>query len=76
MIEHLVSPGSMVQFLKLTSLIQSDHPAAEAFRGAFLDYQQRCNHDVTSGECNLCEESCLRDSLDCEKSDGPKEPER
>lgn len=63
MIEHLVSPESMVQFLRLTAFIQSDHPAAEQFRAAFKAYQETCETDSAHAECPVCHGSCLREKL-------------
>ena len=51
MIEHLVSNQAMSQFVRLTALIQSDHPAAVAFRRHFEE-QQRCG--LTGESCPVC----------------------
>jgi DtxR family Mn-dependent transcriptional regulator len=61
MIEHLVSPESMMQFLRLTALLQSEHPAAAQFRAVFKDYQEKCE---TGGECPVCEGRCLKEKFD------------
>jgi DtxR family transcriptional regulator, Mn-dependent transcriptional regulator len=61
MIEHLVSPASMVQFLRLTALIQSDHPAAAQFRAVYKDYQERCE---SGGDCPVCEGRCLKEEFE------------
>ena len=61
MIEHLVSPESMVQFLRLTALIQSDEPAAERFRAAFKNYQEKCE---TGADCPVCSGTCVKGKLD------------
>jgi DtxR family Mn-dependent transcriptional regulator len=77
MIEHLVSPESMVQFLRLTALIQSDHPAAERFRAAFKEYQDTCETGVAHEECPVCHGSCLRDKLgEVDPPDMPGGPRR
>ncbi len=62
MIEHLVSPQVMVEMLRLTSFMRSDHPAATAFRAAFKASPGACSHHP-AGTCDLCGPSCLRDSL-------------
>ena len=64
MIEHLVSPGSMVRFLRLTAFLQSDHPVAEHFRAEFRDYQNRCESGTESDHCPVCHGKCLRRSLE------------
>ncbi len=64
MIEHLVSPGSMVQFLRLTALIQSDEPAAERFRAAFKSYQETCDAGDAGADCPVCRGTCVKDKLD------------
>jgi DtxR family Mn-dependent transcriptional regulator len=61
MIEHLVSPASMVQFLRLTALIQSEHPVAGQFRAAFRDYQEKCE---SGGDCPVCEGRCLTEEFE------------
>lgn len=62
MIEHLVSPSVMVELLRLTSFMRSDHQAATAFRVAFHASPAECTHHPL-GECDLCGPACLRDSL-------------
>lgn len=64
MIEHLVSPDSMVRFLRLTAFLRSDHPAAERFRAEFRDYQNRCESGTESAHCPVCHGSCLRVALE------------
>lgn len=61
MIEHLVSPDSMVQFLRLTTLLQSAHPAAVQFRTVYRDYQEKCE---SGGDCPVCEGHCLKDKFE------------
>ena len=61
MIEHLVSPASMVQFLRLTALLQSDHPSAAQFRAVYKDYQEQCE---SSGDCPVCEGRCVKDEFE------------
>lgn len=62
MIEHLVTPQVMLEMLRLTAFVRSDHPAAEAFRAAYRDSPRTCR-DHAPGSCELCGGSCLRDSL-------------
>ncbi len=77
MIEHLVSPESMVQFLRLTALIQSDDPAAERFRAAFKSYQEKCDAGSAGADCPVCQGDCVKDRLDEFESGPPaKEPGR
>jgi DtxR family Mn-dependent transcriptional regulator len=64
MIEHLVGPESMIQFLRLTAFIGSDDPAAERFRTAFHHYQHRCSSKAQARECPVCKEGhCLADTF-------------
>jgi len=57
MIEHLVSNQAMSQFVRLTALIQADHPAAMEFRRLFQE-QQRCG--ASGAACPVCGEgACL-----------------
>jgi Mn-dependent DtxR family transcriptional regulator len=62
MIEHLVSPQVMMEMLRLTSFMRSSHPEATAFRVAFRASPRACSTHAP-GECDLCGESCLRDSI-------------
>ncbi|HEV8129094.1 MAG TPA: metal-dependent transcriptional regulator [Candidatus Eisenbacteria bacterium] len=64
MIEHLVSPDSMVRFLRLTAFLRSSDPAAMKFRAEFRDYQNRCESGVESEGCPVCHGRCLRAMLD------------
>ncbi|HLQ67730.1 MAG TPA: metal-dependent transcriptional regulator [Candidatus Limnocylindrales bacterium] len=64
MIEHLVSPESMVRFLRLTAFLRSGDPAAERFRSEFRDYQNRCESGIESEHCPVCHGHCLRHALD------------
>jgi DtxR family Mn-dependent transcriptional regulator len=64
MIEHLVSPDSMVRFLRLTAFLRSDNPNAVRFRAEFRDYQNRCESGVESETCPICHGRCLRGLLD------------
>jgi DtxR family transcriptional regulator, Mn-dependent transcriptional regulator len=75
MIEHLVSPDSMVRFLRLTAFLRSDHPSAETFRSEFRDYQNRCESGTESAHCPVCHGSCLRVALEqlIDPVDGGKE---
>jgi DtxR family Mn-dependent transcriptional regulator len=59
MIEHLVSPEAMLQFLRLTALIRSDHPAAREFRDVFRNYQQSCESGTAGATCPVCKGACL-----------------
>jgi DtxR family Mn-dependent transcriptional regulator len=62
MIEHLVGPESMIQFLRLTAFIGSDDPTAERFRNAFRQYQHHCASKAAAKECPVCKEGrCLAD---------------
>jgi len=54
MIEHLVGPESMIQFLRLTAFIGSNDPKAERFREAFRAYQHRCASKQAPHECPVC----------------------
>ena len=57
MIEHLVSREAMSKFVRLTALIQADHPAALEFRRLFQD-QLRCG--ASGALCPVCGEgACL-----------------
>jgi DtxR family Mn-dependent transcriptional regulator len=64
MIEHLVSPESMVRFLRLTAFLRSDDPAAERFRAEFREYQNRCESGTEVAACPICHGHCLRQTLD------------
>jgi DtxR family Mn-dependent transcriptional regulator len=76
MIEHLVSPESMMQFLRLTALIQSDDPAAERFRAAFKSYQETCDTGSAGADCPVCRGTCVKDRLDdLEPSHSADKPE-
>lgn len=64
MIEHLVGPESMIQFLRLTAFIGSEDPAAERFRTAFRHYQHRCATKEAMKECPVCKSGqCLADTF-------------
>jgi Mn-dependent DtxR family transcriptional regulator len=64
MIEHLVGPESMIQFLRLTAFIGSDDPTAERFRSAFRQYQHHCASKAAAKECPVCKEGrCLADTF-------------
>jgi len=64
MIEHLVGPESMIQFLRLTSFIGSEDPAAERFREAFRAYQHRCARKEAALECPVCKSGrCLAETM-------------
>lgn len=62
MIEHLVSPQTMIELLRLTSFMRSENVASRAFREAFNASPGACAHHAPGG-CDLCGDSCLRDSL-------------
>jgi DtxR family transcriptional regulator, Mn-dependent transcriptional regulator len=63
MIEHLVGPESMMQFLRLTAFIGSDDPNAQRFREAFRAYQHRCASKEASTQCPVCTTGkCLAES--------------
>jgi len=64
MIEHLVGPQSMIQFLRLTAFIGSTDPVAERFRDAFRDYQHRCATKETAHQCPVCKSGrCLAEMI-------------
>ena len=64
MIEHLVGPESMIQFLRLTAFIGSDDPAAERFRDAFHAYRHRCASKQAAKECPVCKSGrCLAETF-------------
>lgn len=62
MIEHLVSPQAMTQLLRLTVFLRSDHATAASFRQIFREKRDECMGH-TPGECDLCGETCLRESF-------------
>jgi DtxR family Mn-dependent transcriptional regulator len=62
MIEHLVSPEVMLELLRLTSFMRSEHPSAHMFREAFKASPGACAHHPP-GACDLCGPACLRDTL-------------
>lgn len=64
MIEHLVSPDSMVQFLRLTAFLRSAHPDAVRFRAAFRAYTENCETGTAGPGCPVCEGTCLRNTFD------------
>ena len=64
MIEHLVSPASMVQLLRLTAFLRSDEPAAARFREAFREYLARCEEGSSVAECPVCRGTCLRHAFE------------
>ena len=63
MIEHLVSPEVVGQFLRLIAFTHSDDPAAVRFREAFRDYQLRCESGEDRSDCVVCEGTCLRETI-------------
>src|SRR6185295_14939743 len=64
MIEHLVGPQSMIQFLRLTAFIGSTDPVAEHFREAFRAYQHRCATKETAHQCPVCKSGrCLAETI-------------
>ena len=62
MIEHLLSPQTMVELLRLTSFMGSEDPDARRFLHAFRMSPGACAHHPP-GTCHLCGATCLRDSL-------------
>lgn len=64
MIEHLVSPASMVQLLRLTAFLRSDDPAAARMREAFRAYQMRCDAGDVGDPCPVCTGTCVRHAFD------------
>jgi DtxR family Mn-dependent transcriptional regulator len=67
MIEHLVSPKAMAQLLRLTMFLRSGHPTAVSFRQIFRERRDACEGHKP-GECDLCGETCLRESFEREAS--------
>jgi Mn-dependent DtxR family transcriptional regulator len=65
MIEHLVSPQAMAQLLRLTMFLRSGHPTATSFRQIFRERRDACEGHKP-GECDLCGETCLRESFERE----------
>jgi DtxR family Mn-dependent transcriptional regulator len=63
MIEHLVSPESMGQLLRLTSLLVSDDVTAARFRDAFRDFVTPCENKCVA-ECEICGDACLCESVE------------
>ena len=68
MIEHLVSPESMVQLLRLTAFLRSEHPAAVRFREEFHSYLNRCEIGTETAACPVCHGQCVRVSWDSEEA--------
>ena len=64
MIEHLVSPQVMVELLRLTAFVRSDHPDAVRFRAAFRA-SPACG-EGGDGACGVCESDCLHEALGAE----------
>jgi Mn-dependent DtxR family transcriptional regulator len=62
MIEHLVSPQVMIELVRLTAFMRSEHAAAARFREAFQECPKGCSEQVVGG-CDLCGTTCLHDSL-------------
>jgi Mn-dependent DtxR family transcriptional regulator len=72
MIEHLVSPSSMMQLLRLTAFLRSDDPAAARLREAFRAYQARCDAGDVGDPCPVCTGTCVRHTFDeAELPEGP-----
>lgn len=72
MIEHLVSPEVMIELLRFTSFLRSNHPSSQEFLKAFRESPGACAHHAP-GTCDLCgPSSCLRDSLLHQIEDGQK----
>ena len=63
MIEHLVTPEAMLQFLRLIAFAESDDPSAVQFRETFRDFQLRCESGLDCAECGACHGSCLRGAV-------------
>lgn len=59
MIEHLVTPEAMIQFLRLIAFAESEDPAAVRFRETFRDFQLRCESGLDCADCGACHGSCL-----------------
>jgi DtxR family Mn-dependent transcriptional regulator len=71
MIEHLVSPASMVQLLRLTAFLRSNNEAAVGFRAAFHAYVEGCE-EGSSPACPVCKGACLRHAFDEIDDIGPE----
>jgi DtxR family Mn-dependent transcriptional regulator len=61
MIEHLVSPQVMLELLRLTAFMRSDHADAVRFRESFRA-SSLCDHEGAGG-CGVCETTCLQEAL-------------
>ena len=75
MIEHLVTPEAMVQFLRMIAFAESEDPAAVRFRNAFRDYQLRCENGQDRADCVVCQGSCLREAVEELVAEHPPESE-
>lgn len=64
MIEHLVSPATMVELLRLTAFLASGDPSATRFHEAFREYQKRCASGDAGAGCPVCKGHCLRDTIE------------
>lgn len=64
MMEHLVSPATMVELLRLTSFLASGDPSAERFNAAFREYQTRCSSGDAGPSCPVCKGRCLKDTVE------------
>jgi DtxR family transcriptional regulator, Mn-dependent transcriptional regulator len=74
MIEHLVSPATMVELLRLTAFLASGDPSATRFNVAFREYQTRCASGDAGAGCPVCKGHCLRDTIEMiEIADEPAE---
>jgi DtxR family Mn-dependent transcriptional regulator len=64
MMEHLVSPATMVELVRLTAFLASGHPSAEHFNEVFREYQTRCASGEAGPGCPVCKGHCLKDSVE------------
>jgi DtxR family Mn-dependent transcriptional regulator len=62
MIEHLVSPQTALELLRLTMFLRSQHPSAAEFRDAFRTSPRTCAEHAP-GACDICGSTCLVDTL-------------
>ena len=70
MIEHLVSPEAMVQLLRLTSLLGSEHPVARRFRDTFRHFRLG-TEDCDVANCEVCGDTCFRETFERASGEEP-----
>ena len=64
MMEHLVSPATMVELVRLTAFLASGDPSAERFNEAFRRYQTGCTSGEMGPACPVCKGRCLKDTVE------------